>query len=143
MRDIATQIRIERVIAYAAYSNASPPAEDVEIDRKGFESLAFVFDFGTFGNTVWDFSIEGSDDGTTWTELSYDLGHLSAEPPIFEDDGGSPAVAVLAETIVKIGVFANRRYYRVNPAQGGVTAGGSGSKFGVYAVLGHPAATPV
>jgi hypothetical protein len=74
MRDIATQIRIERVIAYAAYSNASPPAEDVEIDRKGFESLAFVFDFGTFGNTVWDFSIEGSDDGTTWTELSYDLG---------------------------------------------------------------------
>ncbi|MBU1701451.1 MAG: hypothetical protein KJ970_13215 [Candidatus Eisenbacteria bacterium] len=125
------------------YSNLSPAeslapallaasANGTGVDIRGFDSALVVFHIGNWTDGTHTFSIEESDDDSTYTAVN--SAYLQGTAPTVTSDAND-------DQIYKVGYVGDKRYIRAVQTITGSPSTGLVS--GVTVLRGHPATAPV
>ncbi len=133
MRDLANNIAVRAVIAPAVISDNTAAVGSV-VDRRGFDSLAYVIATGTLADADATFTVlleESDASGSGFTAVA-DIDLIGTEAGasfVFSDDGA----------VRKLGYVGNKRYTRltITPA-----ANSGSAPISAVAILGHAANRP-
>lgn len=133
MKDMHSNIKIVHAITPAAVGTSGIAGGKISaaIDRRGFESVEFVFSYGTSASaadTITPVVYEANATGDSFTSVA-DADLIGSETP----------VALAAAGSSKIGYRGNKRYLKIRLY-------GTGHATGIVsaaAVLGAPAMAPV
>lgn len=127
MRDIASNIGVKNALSPAVQSAT---VKGNAIDRKGFESVAFVINSGAIaGDGLYAPKLQDSD-----TTTDADFADVDAKFLI-----GTLPAALAADSAVKVGYIGHKRYVRVVLTK----TSGTSVAAGAVAVLGDANARPV
>jgi len=133
MRDLASNIAIRAVIAPAVVADNTAAVGTV-IDRRGFDSLAYVIATGTLADADATFAVlleesDASGSGFTAVADADMIGTEALASFTYADDGA----------VRKLGYIGHKRYTRLTITP----TGNSGSApLSAVAVLGHASARP-
>lgn len=133
MKDMHSNIKVINAITPAAVgtSGATNGKLSGVIDRLGYESVEFVFNYstaGATGDTVTPVVLEGDATGGSFTSV--------ADADLI---GSEAAIALTAAGASRIGYRGNKRYLKLRLYGTGHATG----IVGAMAVLGHPHDAPV
>lgn len=95
-----------------------------------FTSAMVVVFTGTVTDGTWTFTVQDSDDGSSWAAAA--AGDLQGTSPV--------VTAPDDNTVYEVGYMGAKRYLRVSVVSTGST---SGAVFGALVVLGDPGSKPV
>lgn len=126
--DIVRDLAAAQTIAPSTYSTDQTGSS---VDLQNFHAAAVLIDAGAHTDGTHDFTVEESDDDSTWNDVaSSDL--IGSTPTI---DGSSSN----ASQIHEVGYVGTKRHIRVTTTTSGTT---TGAAYGVLVVRSHARKQP-
>lgn len=135
MRDLYHNLKVSQIIGPVVTTTT----RTATVDRKGYDSLMFIFNVGASGDTLsgsiyWTLKLSHSDDNQTFTDVPASDLHNTSYQVIINDN-------TLDEKVSVFGYKGGKRYVKAVVGITGTHA--NGTPVAVSAVLGHAGDMPV
>jgi hypothetical protein len=127
--DMASRVSAAQTLAPSA---ASSDQTGDTVDLAGFDSAAVLIDVGAHTDGTHDFTVEESDDDSTWSDVASD--DLIGSTPTIDGASGN------ANQTHEVGYVGSSRYLRVSTSTSGTT---DGAVYGATVVRGAARKQPV